>query len=291
MNLQNEDFHQSFHDKAVIMPPESKPNYELHKRFTRVVVDSKDRDKTLFSNPNDYEVKFDDDIEDVISAQLLNINIPLSQYLVNKYFNSLSVSLNGGESREITLVQGNYTEEQLASHTTTVLNTVFGGNEFTVTYLPNTDNYIFACKSPFQLVFKDSTAKLFGCSEAITYSSTHTGSTPFVHSFTSPFRKDFKYNNYIIMSIDQFDINKSTNNTLNRSFAILTKNYQSMNMCDDPQIVKYFSPTLSRLSKLRVRFFDRYGNPYDFNNMDHHFEIRFESFKQKRKYQSIFFDR
>ena len=50
-------------------------------------------------------------------------------------------------------------------------------------------------------------------------------------------------------------------------------------------------PVRSRLSKLRIKIMDRYGNPYALNNLDHHFELIFESFKQKRKYQNIFFNR
>ena len=36
-----------------------------------------------------------------------------------------------------------------------------------------------------------------------------------------------------------------------------------------------------------ITFYDRFNNLYDFQNIDHRFEILFKSHKQRRKYGSI----
>lgn len=292
MNVQNEDFHQSFIDKAVILPPESKPDFEVYKRFTRVVIDSKDRDTDLFPNTNAYEITLDDDIEDVLQVQLLNIDIPLSTYLVNNHFRTFLVSTsNAIQYTEVTLDIGNYSDTELAIELEKALNTAFSGDTFRVEYVKKTDNFLIKSTHQFSVQFQNALALLLGFQESVIYMSQSTGVAPWTNTIQSPNRSNFKYNNYAVMTIDQFDINKSNNNTLNKSFAIIMNNYSSMNISDDPQIVKRFSPPLSRLTKLRIKFYDRFGNPYDFNGLDHRFELLFESFKQKRKYQNIFFNR
>lgn len=292
MNLPNEGLKQSFLDNAVIEPPEVKPDFESYKKYTRVAIDSKDRNTKLFPLQNKYEVTLDDEIEDVVTAQLLNIDVPLSNYLINDYYRSFTVSVNNGSSTKVVLDIGDYDEAALAVEATNKLNAVFQeAATFEVTYVAKLDNFDFKCTTSFSLTYDDPCARVFGFKESNVYTSTSSGVLPFGAVIHAPFRKDFAYNNYIVMSVDQFDINKSNSNTLNRSFALITKRYKDMNISDDPQIKKHFSPPLARLTKIRLTFSDRFGNPYNFNNIDHHFEILFESYKQKRKYQNIFYTR
>jgi len=292
MNFQNEALKQSFLDNAVIEPPEVKPDFESYKRYTRIVVDSKDRNLDLFPNQNAYEVRLDDEIEDVVNAQLLNIDIPLSNYLVNPYYKDFYVSVGTGAFTQVSIDVGDYTETALATEITNKLNTLFTGTAtFEVSYVSRLDNFVFKCSALFQLKFDTAFARILGFKEGSTYTSSSTGTTPMTRSIQSPYRKDFDYNHYIIMGIEQFDINKSNSNILNKSFALINRRYRDMNISDDPHIRKHFSPPLSRLTRLRITFKDRFGNPYNFNNLDHHFEILLESYKQKRKYQNIFYSR
>jgi hypothetical protein len=63
-----------------------------------------------------------------------------------------------------------------------------------------------------------------------------------------------------------------------------------LNISAAPELIKIFSPPIPRLTKLVITFLDRYGNPYDFCNMEHRFEILVKSHKQARKYCHIFAD-
>jgi hypothetical protein len=298
MNVRNEgsaqrhsdfsQFHSAFSDKAVIMPPEAIYDTDVQKRYTRVIVDSKDRNTQLFPNPNIYEIALDDDIEDVLTAELININIPFTQYLVNNTYKTFQVIRNS-TTYDVVLPIGDYSATDLAQVTATTLNAI--ENIYDVQYSSLTDNFVFKASQPFTIIFPTPIAKLYGYDINKPYASTASGSSPFTQIVKAPFRKDFAYNDYIVMTIDQFDINKSTNNQLLKSFALLSPTMNSTQVASDQQVKKRFSPPLARLHKLRIKFYDRFGNPYDFQNSDHYFQILFESYKQKRKYQNIFRDR
>ena len=90
------------------------------------------------------------------------------------------------------------------------------------------------------------------------------------------------------MSIEQFDLLKSIDRDLNKSFAMIPKMYQNLSIADSAKYKKNFSPPIPKLAKLRIKFFDRFGNPYDFQNVDHRFELLITSAKQRRKYGNIF---
>jgi hypothetical protein len=280
---------QDFLSKAVIEPPKEFLYYENNKKYTRIVIDSKDRNQVQYQNPNDYTIVFDDDINDVVSAQLISADVPFTTYLINENFKNLYITISGTTS-EITLTTGDYTASTLASHIQDKLNAL-SSNNFSVSYDSVKDNFRFRSKVAFSLVFDgitNSLNSLLGFKQDTYTSSVSSEIDAFVNVIQSPYRKNFDYNKYIYLVIDQFDLNKGNAKPINKSYAALTEQYTQLSINDKPKIVKYFSPTIPRLSKLRITFFDRYGNKYDFQNQDHRLEFLFTSFKQKSKYQNIF---
>lgn len=282
-----EEFSQHFRDNAVIPPPES-PSEVI--KYTRLAIDSKSRNKNLFRNPNSYEVRLTNEITDVMSVKLINADIPLSMHMINTYFNNLTVVI-GSTSYDITLIHGSYDESTLPSMIEEKLNEATNGiATWTISYSSTKDGFTFASSVAFKLVFgtkENSLDALLGFDKK-EYSSVNTGIGNRPHVIASPFRKNFAHNNCIIMYIDQFDTYQSPDNEMDRCFAILPGVYNQLNISDHPELMKVFSPPIPRLAKLIVSFFDRYGNPYDFQNMDHRFELLLTSNKQARKYKSIF---
>lgn len=270
-------------DRHAIIPPDGFDSIDNDKKFTRVVVDSMFRDTTQYPNPNDYYFVFDDDINDVASAKLLSIEIPLSTYLINMHFNTLWLSVNNGSEAAVTLTQGNYNMSDLVSMIETRLNAANLGATFTVSYNTSLDKVTFAASAPFSLNFAGKTNSL---DPLLGFRKQNYASI--ANSITAPYRCNLEFNNYIVMCIEKFDNNKSNSKPLNKSFAVIPKNYNTMNYSDDGNITKNFNPPMARLAKIHISFFDKYGNAYDFQNMDHRFEILFHSFKQTRKYQGIF---
>lgn len=279
-----------FTSYAVIPPPQTK-DMEGGTKFTRVVIDSKDRDISLFPNPNTYEITLDDDINDVISAQLIAADVPIPMYIINDYFCKLYVSV-GGTSTVVTLDKGDWDNGNTALPfmIETKLNEVFPAT-FQVEYNANLDNYIFRSTVSFSFDFKtaqNTLHSLLGFRKKV-YESVASGQAPYVHVLSSEFRRNFDFNNYVVLYIDQFDLNRSASTITNRSFAVIPKNpYQFLSITDDVKIIKNFTPPIPRLAKIRLHFLDRYGNEYDFQNMDHRLEILFTSYRQRRKYMDIF---
>jgi hypothetical protein len=269
---------------AIIQPPKEFKYFGNDTKYTRIIVDSMYRDKALYPSPNDYNFVFDDDINDVMTARLIVADIPFNDYVINAHFNKLYLEVDGGAETSVTLTQGLYDKSGLASHIQTQLNATFGANVFTVQYSSITDKYTFMATKIFTINFEGKTNGL----NALLGFAPKNYSAPAFTPFTAPFRCNFAHNNYIVMCIDQFDNNKSNTKPHNKSFAILTDKISNINFEDDPNIIKTFNPPIPRLPKIRVTFFDRYGNPYDFNNKDHRFELLFTGHKQRRKYHSIF---
>lgn len=281
----NETAKFDYYNNAVIPPPVSP--IEVTK-YTRIAIDSKSRNKSLFPNANKYEIKLNNEVSDVMSAKLINADIPLSMYLINQYFDTLVVTQND-VTHNIQLEHGDYNEVELASMITNVLNSVFE-DQFSVSYNQNKDNYTFASKNAFTLTFGESSNSLdalLGFDKTI-YTSTASGNTPYDYVITGTYRKNFNYNNCVIMYIDQFDCYQSPANEMDRCFAILPSVYNLLSMADHPELIKTFSPPIPRLTKLIVRFLDRFGNLYDFSNLEHRFELLITSHKQGRRYNSIF---
>ena len=280
---------QDFYNNAVIEPPKEFMFYENNKKYTRIVIDSKDRDQNQYENPNDYTIVLDDDINDVVSAQLVSADVPFTSYMINENFNKLYVTI-GGNTYTIILTIGDYTTSTLASHMESMLNALLAGN-FSVSYDSIKDNFRFRSKVVFSLVFQGVTNplnSLLGFKQQTYTSTVSSEQDAFVNVIQSPYRKNTDYNKYIYLVIEQFDLNKGNAKPINKSYAALTEQYTQLSINDRPKIVKYFSPSIPRLSKLKISFYDRYGNKYDFQNQDHRLEFIFTSFKQKSKYQNIF---
>lgn len=275
---------------AVIPPPQVK-DLEGNRKYTRVVIDSKDRNTSLFPNPNQYEITFDDDIDDVISAQLISADIPLPMYMINDFFNKIHLVV-GGVTSTIVLDKGDYDGNNSALPTMikNKMNAIYP-NTFDVEYDQYLDNYVFKSTVPFSLDFtveQNTIHSLLGFKKTV-YTSTASGSAPYTNIIKSEYRRNFEFNNYAVLYIEQFDLNKSASKITHKSFAIIPKNpYQFLSITDDVKIIKNFTPPIPRLAKLRISFLDRYGNAYDFHNMDHRIEILFTSYRQHRKYMDIF---
>ena len=254
-------------------------------KYTRVIVDSRIRNKTLFPNPNDYEISLDDDINDVIKAQLIYMDMPFSAYMINDSFDKLYLTV-GGTPYTLSLPHGDYyTAASFTTMLQTALDDVIGSSVITVTYIESTDKFKFeAVSGSFSINFLgkvNTIATYLGFRDDTDYNS----SASIIYS---AYRKNFDFNNYIIMDIDQFDLLRSSDSELNKTFAVIPKVNSLVALLHQPYI-KFFSTPIARLNKLRIRLYDRFGNPYDFQNQDHRFELLITGYKQKGKYHNMSF--
>jgi hypothetical protein len=275
----------NYGQSSLIKPPAQKSD-ALAIKTTRFVIDSRDRDKDKFPSASLYEINFDEDIPDVICAEICQANVPLSSYLININCNTFEFIFNNSNYTCVVEV-GNYTNTTFADALRNALNTAVSSNVFTVIYDDMKDNYIFACTAPFSFIFTDVKKYIYqiiGFSKK-EYTSTSNLSDPiYSHKLQAEFRKNFEISDYIVLCIESFNVNTSVNNNINKSFAIFCDKFTHNNLNISEKIRKCFNPPIAKLAKLKLVFKDYYGNIYDFQNHEHRIEINFESFKNCRRY-------
>jgi hypothetical protein len=276
----------TYYENALIKAP-----YAKKMKHVRLVVDSRERNMTLFPNPNAYEINILEDIENVVSMSLLHADFPFDSYLVSKN-NCVLILAYNSIVYTIEIDVGNYTVQELATELTNALNIATSTADFLVEYDSKKDNFKFRCMTPFGLVFRGRTVKgqAYNNSEDTLYPDRSIGrllgfginnyasvlDTNLVgqqNVIRSEFKKNFNVQDYVVVSIDTVELNKSTADSLNNSFAIITKKNTTYEY-DTNYVVKVFNPPLKRLHKLKFSFVDYYGNLIDFQNMDHRFEIQ-----------------
>tara|TARA_B100001094_G_C18140429_1_gene777533 strand:- start:204 stop:1571 length:1368 start_codon:yes stop_codon:yes gene_type:complete len=182
----------NFFPKASL--PVEKDVHENDKLTGILVVDSRNRDKSKFPNPNKYIYYLNEEFKRVYEIELLHTMVPKSQYLINKYNNTLYINL---ENNDYTLYipQGNYSQNDdsditippvntsiasfISKNLDYLINNVFTnsiGNNLTCLYDHNTNKYFF-------------------------YYAPNSG-TPLSRSFISNFTIDFQGVKDVISTID-----------------------------------------------------------------------------------------
>ena len=107
-----------------------------------------------------------------------------------------------------------------------------------------------------------------------------------LYTLKSTYKINTSDNTYIVLQIDNFPVNHSITPIIDKSFAILGPSQDKLCQYSNKPVRKDLNPPIGKLSRLRLKFSDYYGNLYDFQNYDHRLEIVFESYKVLRKYMS-----
>lgn len=272
-----------YFDNAVI----KQPDY-IKQKTLRVVVDSRERNTLIFPNPNFYEINLVEDIENVSSITLLSSNIKHCQYTINRNNNVLHLAYDN-QVHNITIDTGDYTEIELATELQNSLNTIVGSSDFKVSYSKRKDNFTFQCVNAFGLIFRGQEyTHTYNSSIDVKYPANSIGKTlgfgmnnfishsevtgdGFTHVIRSEFRKNFDSDQYVVLKIDMIELNKSTLNNVNNSFAIFTD--ETTKPFHMEYNTKKIHPPLGKLNKFKIAFTDIYGNLYDFQNVDHVMEF------------------
>ena len=262
----------------IIKPPEVKKEREI--KYTKIVIDSRDRDIQKYPNQNNYVVELQTEIDEVISGEILLLDVPFSSYLINKNNDTIVVKLES-----LKIVHGNYSKDEFAKILQDTFNTNSVGDIYAVNYVKAQDNYEIVLtnytSSEFFIIVKSYLAKIIGFKEDKVYTSSNGG------FLLSEFRSRFDVNKYIILTVDYMSINNSIDSNVHKSTAIIYENELQINTkALTTPIKKYFNPIVPRMQHVRIRLTDYYGNPYDFQNYDHRIDIMYESRKHSMKYMS-----
>lgn len=268
---------------SAIIKPKSENFDETHRiptKTTSVIINSADRKKEAYGTPSDYVAELYEEIQDVISVELKFASLPYNPYNITAANNMISIN-----STIYSIKAGQYEGASLAQ-ALAQLNPVVG---WSVSYDNITKHLVFTANEAFTIngsstYQKGSALKTLGFKS--TSQTAMLNPTSGMYEVESVYAIDLEPNNTVIMNIDTMQVKVSNNNIFNKAFGILPQNLSKIRTADTYTVKKTFNPPLARLDKMRIRFQDIDGNPYDFQNRDHILEFSVDSHKNIRKYQA-----
>lgn len=276
-----------FEKSDIIRPPfEQAKNKEAGHTFTRVVIDSRDRNVEIYPNPNKYYVELETDIAEVTTGEVLIKDIPMPMYMINAFNNVFTVIVNDLETN-VMIAQGNYANAAslLAALNAALRSFLSTGDVYfyaTFDEIGSKFTFVNSGLTNFEIVCpaKSDMCYILGFAPLVKYASSSSG------VLIAPFCINLKTDRYVVMRIEQFSINNSSNPVLHKSTALVGL-ADARGMRSLQPIKKWFNPPIARLLRIGVSFTDYYGNPYDFQNQDHRIEIMLESRKHLARYAAF----
>ena len=273
--------------------PLPEKNKDSKIKYIKYIVDSRDRNISKHPSPSSYEIILLSNILDVVSLELMLAEVPFSRYLIHSNNNTLH--FNGSD---IVIENGDY--EHDITKIIAALNTQFtsAGAGITVTLNSNNNKLKFTSNSAFTLNFegdsitysqnntdimmkKNSIGRLLGF-EIQNYTSQLNSSSQ--HEIVTPYPFSIATDNYIIMRLNRAKVYTANDKPADDCFAIIHNRTNGEPSNDYvSSVVKNFNPPLASFEKLNISFYDYYGNKYDFNNKDHHLELKFGILKEGRR--------
>ena len=253
-----------------------------------VIVDSRDRDTSLYPNINEYSIKFNEAFENVQSVELLNACIPF-KLPINEGYQSITVKKDNSIEEKTHVIPTFYTSDSLETileilngHLTdSEVNVEYnhGTRKISLNYTGNTAN--ISCYSFNSQEFAD----LLGF-DTLEYENNDVENPSRLNTLIAdkeiPLHEFFdNTNNYIVMKIKNLDIYKSNNQTINKSTAIIHNDKDMLNLDNTCQLIKRFNPPLP-IFNLDIKFYNYKGEKVTLEQ-DHSFQLKITTLKQGRR--------
>ena len=276
---------------------------KLNRQFLNI--DTRFRENYYNSSSTNYSMTLPIHITDIISMQLISLELPTSYYVISKQFGNNFFYLTVGTTSTIVTIQdGNYTATAIVSYLNSIMATL-GGVFTDVTFNVNLDsngngsNQIIISINPqlnlpLTLNFQ---ANISGIEDRNTplplklgwklgfRNGIYEGNTAYVSEGVV----DLSGPRYLYLAID--DHNNNVNNGFYSAFnsSILNKNIlaripmsspnftifteNNFNVLTYPRV--YFGPV--NIQNLSIQLLDEYGRVVDLNNMDYSFCLTFQT--------------
>jgi hypothetical protein len=276
---------------------------KLNRQFLNI--DTRFRENYYSSSSTNYSMTLPIHINDIISMQLISLELPTSYYAISKQFGNNFFYLTVGTTTTIVTIQdGNYTATAIVSYLNSIMTTL-GGAFANVTFNVNLDsngngsNQIIISINPalnltLSLNFQ---ASISGIEDRNTplplklgwklgfRNGIYEGNTTYVSEGVV----DLSGPRYLYLAID--DHNNNVNNGFYSAFnsSILNKNIlaripmsspnftifteNNFNVLTYPRV--YFGPV--NIQNLSIQLLDEYGRVVDLNNMDYSFCLTFQT--------------
>lgn len=247
---------------------------------TIISVDSRNKDP-VWTKHNNYRIDIEE-IKDVLSIELTDAQIPISEYLINDSNNIIYFEETEGTTKMAKITPGNYAAAALATEIENQM-TIEGDSTYTVgvdvlqnKFIINSDG--FGGAGIFNLIFYGGTENIGFERERPIYPDNSIGEvlgfTPEDKTGTLTYIGDNSYNlkgeKYLLLYLKEASLIKTLDSNTRNAFAKIvldpglgeTKFY---NNNIDNKFIKYFSPPIGRLAHLTLEFRKQNGRLYDFN--------------------------
>ena len=276
---------------------------KLNRQFLNI--DTRFRENYYGSSSTNYSMTLPIHINDIISMQLISLELPTSYYVISKQFGNNFFNLTvGNDTTLVTIQDGNYTVTAIVSYLNSIM-TSLGGVFTNVTFNVNLDSYgngsnqIVVSINPHSKLTMtlNFQANITGIDDRSTplplklgwklgfRNGIYEGNTTYVSEAVV----DLSGPRYLYLAID--DHNNNVNNGFYSAFnsSILNKNIlaripmnspnftifteNNFNVVTYPRI--YFGPV--NIQNLSIQLLDEYGRIVDLNNMDFSFCLTFQT--------------
>lgn len=279
-----------------------------------LVVNSFDRDKSRFPDPSKYSIDLKDEYFNVVAIELTSAWFPNSGYIVDSnnnliHFQDTQGDLDSGNVRTAEVDIGDWSIDEgttLSSKIEEALNNASSSNSYVVDVDQNRRKFTISQSGGgtgiFNLLFKGrpmhfdsgknptdyfyrekSMGRLLGFNRRDL-----TGET----EYTSDMTYDLRPDNFLVLQIRNLERIDSYNDTIDKSFAIITQdnslsNYQFAKDSDginNHRYVKHFISPLPQISSLDIEIRTLEGNLYDFNGQEHYMTFEIQSLSRVESY-------
>lgn len=246
----------------------------------RYVIDSRDRNTTIYPNANNFCVDLQEKITDVTAITLINLDINLlRRYMIgefnNGFYQGADVSpakftnsnvfpigdyqISNSSLSDTHLVEViNSTGPDKVANMTAVLDSVT--EKLTIT----TTGAIFRFNKSAN---GNSLAYILGFLPDVDYAS---GSE-------APYRVNLNKQDYCVVHIENAENFWGINTPINGSFAIVRDKQSNTSYRSHDVICKEFKQPLNSLTKLRIRITDYYGDLFSLEGSETKFDFRFDT--------------
>lgn len=115
-------------------------------------------------------------LQNVLAIKVVSVQIPFSYYVFNSTNNTFSLNIESTQQL-VTIPPGNYTSSQLAAALQEALNLAYPAGQFTITFLPTTQQLLFRATKPFWFEFLLDDDKPYNTAQAMLGFDTSTASS------------------------------------------------------------------------------------------------------------------
>ena len=261
-----------------------------------LLIDSRDRNQNDYPNPNNYQIDLIEEYKDILSISLISSNIPKSQYLINSNNNKLNFIDSNSNEYEIQIPIGNYTIDELTTQITNSLNSTPSSDVYTVSSDSKTNKITISTGSNFQLLFNGGTENYNNTTRTIYKENSIGKLLGFLttdlsgsNSYTSQNQYNLNGPTYILLHIDDLENLNGIKNSIIDSYAKIPldtnqNEYKFFKEHNDYNVITEFTPPLSKLAQLNIRFLNYDNTEYDFGGLEHSFLLKIKRLNQSQNY-------